>query len=167
MVHFIAGLHYIRASQRRVRSCALIWTNASGTERNTLTRIHQHNGWSMFRRSRKSTIVVFACALLCSPAEISLLCFANLHNLVKAQTCTFQLFKHQSAMQWRSNVQPRSVWYMAEEAEEREGGRGGTNLLFSRDGKLDICDFLIRWKDTDSVFYHAMLVSEQQRYQMF
>ena len=69
--------------------------------------------------------------LLCSGGEISLLCSVNLHNLV-AQTSTFQLFKQHSII---AHFQRGSV---AEEGEEG-GGAGGTNLLFFRDGKLDIC----------------------------
>ena len=56
--------------------------------------------------------------------EISLLCSANLHTLASQTSTPFNLYS--------SNVEPPSVYW-------RGGGAGGTNLLFFRDGKLDVC----------------------------
>ena len=56
--------------------------------------------------------------------EISLLCSANLHTLASQTSAPFNLYN--------SNVEPPSVYW-------RGGGAGGTNLLFFRDGKLDVC----------------------------
>ena len=56
--------------------------------------------------------------------EISLLCSANLHTLASQTSTPFNLYN--------SNVEPPSVYW-------RGGGAGGTNLLFFRDGKLDVC----------------------------
>ena len=66
---------------------------------------------------------------LCSLGEILFLCSANL----VLQTCTFQLFQlYNCAAKSTFSV----LW---QRRRRRGGGAGGTNLLFSRDGKLDIC----------------------------